>query len=158
MRRDWEIYYRTRKCKTCKATPIGLVDEPKESCAGTRRTKTRAAPRHVDSSRDCIFSSERAAWGGGGGGAARLSFFGSIFPAQQTMSGIGHRASIFVGSTIKTLKVRNSNNTRVRREIDLRSPPVQSTTGSDRRYTRARSQSARTERGGNVGKGASEVE
>ena len=29
----------------CEATPIGLVDEPKESCTGARRTKTCVAPR-----------------------------------------------------------------------------------------------------------------
>ena len=44
--RDWKSCYRTRKRRTCEATPIGLVDEPKESCTGTRRTETCLAPRH----------------------------------------------------------------------------------------------------------------
>ena len=45
--RLWETCDRTRKCRTCEATPIGLVDEPKESCSGARRTETCVAPRHA---------------------------------------------------------------------------------------------------------------
>ena len=61
----------------CEATLIGLVDEPKEPCAGARRTETCVAPRHVDASCDFYFIfSERAAWGGY---AARLSRFFSLF-------------------------------------------------------------------------------
>ena len=37
-----------------EATSIGLVDEAKESCTGTRRTATCVAPRHVDASRDAL--------------------------------------------------------------------------------------------------------
>ena len=36
-RREWEICYRTWK-------PIGLVDEPKESCTDARWTETFVAP------------------------------------------------------------------------------------------------------------------
>ena len=49
---------RTRKRKTCEATPVGLVDEPKQSRTGTIRTETCAAPnnRHVDASRDALLA------------------------------------------------------------------------------------------------------
>ena len=77
----------------CEATPIGQVDESKDSCTDVRRTETCVAPtKHVDASRDFIFIfSERAAWGGGGC-AARLSLmYSTRFPVQQTTNGIGHR-------------------------------------------------------------------
>ena len=41
----------------CEASPIGLVDEPKESCTGARRTETCVAPMHVDASRVFLFYS-----------------------------------------------------------------------------------------------------
>ena len=41
----------SRKHRTCQATAIGLVDEPKKLCTGTRRTETCVGPRHVDTSR-----------------------------------------------------------------------------------------------------------
>ena len=56
MQRDWESRRRTRKCSTCEATPIGLVDLTKESCMGARPTETCVAPRHVDASRDALLS------------------------------------------------------------------------------------------------------
>ena len=40
--------YRTWKRRTSEVGPIGLVDEPKESCTGMRRVGTCVAPRHVD--------------------------------------------------------------------------------------------------------------
>ena len=48
----------TRKRKTCEATRVGLVDEPKQSRMGTRRTETCVAPnnRHVDVSRDALLA------------------------------------------------------------------------------------------------------
>ena len=49
-----------------EATPIGLVDESKESCTGARWTETCVAPRHVDASRDFLFFTSFS--GGGGGG------------------------------------------------------------------------------------------
>ena len=39
-KRDWESCYPTPRRRTCEATPIGLVDEPKESYTGARRTET----------------------------------------------------------------------------------------------------------------------
>ena len=38
-----------------------------------------------------IIFSERAVWGVGGGGMLPDFFFCSLFPVQQTTSGIGHR-------------------------------------------------------------------
>ena len=52
--RHWERCGRTRKHRTCDATPLGLVGEPKESCTVARRTETCVAPRHIDASRDLI--------------------------------------------------------------------------------------------------------
>ena len=47
-------------------------------------------PRDVDASRYFYFIfSERAAWGGGGGMLPDFLFC-SLFPVQQTTSGIGH--------------------------------------------------------------------
>ena len=81
------IDYRTWKRRTCEAIPtVGLVGEPKESCTGTRRTKTCVAPSHVDASRGallkinslccsdlvctvCFFSSPYQQQRGGGGDA-----------------------------------------------------------------------------------------
>ena len=37
-------------------------------------------------------------------------FFCSLFPVQQTTSGIGHRVSSFFGLATNTLNVRNNNN------------------------------------------------
>ena len=37
-------------------------------------------------------------------------FFCSLFPVQQTTSGIGHREVGFFGSAANTLNVRNNNN------------------------------------------------
>ena len=48
--------YRTRKGRTCEATPIGLLAEPKESYTGPRRTETCVAPRHVEASRDTLLA------------------------------------------------------------------------------------------------------
>ena len=52
--------------------------------------------------------------GGGGGYAARLVFC-SLFPVQQTTSGIGHRVkySSFFGLATNTLNVRNNNNNKI---------------------------------------------
>ena len=85
-------------------TPFGLVDESKESLCGRETDReTCVAPRHVDVLRDFyfIFSERtRAAWAGGwrggggvGGGVVALPDFlvRSLFPVQQTTSGIGHR-------------------------------------------------------------------
>ena len=47
-------------------TLIGLLDDPKESCTDAKRIETCVAPRHIDASRDLLFS------------------------VQQTTSGIGH--------------------------------------------------------------------
>ena len=44
---NWESSYRTRKHRSCEATTTALIDEPKESCTGTRRTETCVAPRHA---------------------------------------------------------------------------------------------------------------
>ena len=80
------VRYRTWKRRTCEATLISLVDEPKKSSTGTRRTETCVAPRHVDASRDFSFIfSERAAWGEGGeGGEGTLPDFltYSLLPVQ----------------------------------------------------------------------------
>ena len=110
-------------------TPIGHVDKPKESCAGTRQTEICGVPRHVDASRIallaiCAFwslcctrpvlccydiSSVRAAWGEGG---ALPDFFWSLFPVQQTTSGVGHHVGkvAFSEMAANTLNVRNNNN------------------------------------------------
>ena len=37
-------------------------------------------------------------------------FFCSLFPVQQTTSGIGHRVKYFFGLATNTLNVRNNNN------------------------------------------------
>ena len=42
------------KIKTCEATPIDLVDEPKESCTGARRIETGVTPRYVNASRGAL--------------------------------------------------------------------------------------------------------
>ena len=78
--------------RTCEATSIGLVDEPKETCTGVRRTETNVAPRHVPALRDFHTTSSERAKCGVGGGAARLFF--SLFPVQQTTSGIGHPCKV----------------------------------------------------------------
>ena len=113
MQRKWEGCYRIRNHRTCEALPVGLVDELKEPCTGTRWTETCVAPRHVDASRDallaiCSFcslcctrpvfylyfiSSVRIAWGGAraGGGGALPDFLVLLFsPLQQTTSRIGY--------------------------------------------------------------------
>ena len=72
----------------CEATPIGLVDESKESCAGARRTETCAALRHKDASHVVVFLRTSSV---GEGGALPDSLFYDIFPVQPTTSGIGHR-------------------------------------------------------------------
>ena len=46
--RDWGSCYRTRERRFYEATPTGLVDDPKESCTGARRTETCVVPRDVD--------------------------------------------------------------------------------------------------------------
>ena len=49
--------YCTRKCRTCKATSTGIVDEPKESSTGTRRAETCVASINrlaVDASRKAL--------------------------------------------------------------------------------------------------------
>ena len=69
-----KVFYRTRQRRACEATPIGLLNEPKESFAGT---KTCVAPRHMDTSRGALLFSLLNApcvvfyfvehvWGGGG--------------------------------------------------------------------------------------------
>ena len=78
----------------CEATPIGLVDEPKVypcvyPCTGARPTETCVAP--VDATRDFIYFLRTRSVGGGGGGMLPDFFFCSLFPVQQTTSGIGHR-------------------------------------------------------------------
>ena len=75
----------------CEATPIGLVDEPEESCtAGARRTKTCVEPKHEDASGDFyLIFYERAEWGGEL--HCPIFSFCSLFSVQQTTSGIGHR-------------------------------------------------------------------
>ena len=68
--------YRTRKRRAYEATPIGLVDEPKESYTSARWTEIYVAPSYVDSSRGFYYiPSERAAYGGGGSCAGRRSPF-----------------------------------------------------------------------------------
>ena len=55
-----------------------------------RPTETCVAP--VDASRDFIHFLRRSSSVGGGGGGMLPDFcFCSLFPAQQTTSGIGHR-------------------------------------------------------------------
>ena len=105
MQRKWEGCYRIRNHRTCEALPVGLVDELKESCTGTRWTETCVAPRHVDASRDallaiCSFcslcctrpvfylyfiSSVRIAWGGAraGGGGRCQTFSFCYFPLSS---------------------------------------------------------------------------
>ena len=98
----------------CEATPIGLVDEPKKSYTGARRTETCVAPRHVDATRHFYFLlSQRAAWGGG----VRCQTFSlcPLFPVQQTTS---HERCwppckfSFFGLATITLNVRNNHNCR----------------------------------------------
>ena len=45
----------------------------------------------VDASRDFIYFLRTSSVGGGGGGMLPDFFFCSLFPVQQTTSGIGHR-------------------------------------------------------------------
>ena len=49
---------------------------------------------------------------GGGGGMLPDFFFCSLFPVQQTTSGIGHSVKYgsFFGLATNTLNVRNNNN------------------------------------------------
>ena len=67
------------------------MDESEESlCMDARRTEACVAPTNVDTSRDFYFIiSKRAAWGGGA--ALPDVLFCSLFPVQQTTSGIGYR-------------------------------------------------------------------
>ena len=46
--RDWGSSYRTRKRRSCEVTPIGPVDEPKESYTGARQIEICVAPSHGD--------------------------------------------------------------------------------------------------------------
>ena len=60
------------------------------SVVDARPTKTCVAP--VDASRDFIYFLRTSSVGGGGaGGMLPDFFFCSLFPVQQTTSGIGHR-------------------------------------------------------------------
>ena len=86
-----ESCYRTWKRKTFKATTIGLVDEPKESCTSAKRTKTCLAPRHVDTSRYYLSIYFPPNEQRGGGGRCQTFSFCYPFPVQQTTSRIGHR-------------------------------------------------------------------
>ena len=72
----------------CEATPFYLVDESKESLYG------READRDLRSACRCVtcfhfIFSERAAWGLGERALPDFLFC-SLFPLQQTTSGIGH--------------------------------------------------------------------
>ena len=59
------------------------------SCKDNKPTEACIAPRHVDASRELYdFFFERAARGGG---ALPHLLCCSLFPVQQTTSGIGHR-------------------------------------------------------------------
>ena len=76
----------------CEATPIGLVDNP---CTDARPTKTCVVP--VDASRDFIYFFGTSSQCGGWGGGDMLPDFSfcSLFPVQQTTSGIGYRVKYF---------------------------------------------------------------
>ena len=91
--RDWETCYRTRKRRILRSNTLNLVDESKESLCGRETGRDlRSAP--VDARRHLyfIFSPDEQRGGGEGGEcAARLFLFCSLFPVQQTTSGIGHR-------------------------------------------------------------------
>ena len=116
--RDWENCYRTRKRRTCEATPIWLVDGSKESCTGARCSTF--ACMHIYASRDALsghllFCSLRckrlnlimitcfffylsifyflSTSSVRGGGCCQTSSFCCIFRVQKTTtsSGIGHR-------------------------------------------------------------------
>ena len=62
----------------CEATPIGLADETKEFCTGARQTKTCAALRHVDASRELHFIFSERAGCVGEGGRRKLSLLFSF--------------------------------------------------------------------------------
>ena len=73
-----------------------------------RRTETCVAP--VDASRDFYSFSQNEQRGVWGGGALPDFFVCSLFPVQQTTSGIGHRVKYFWGLATNTLNMRNNNN------------------------------------------------
>ena len=74
--------------RTCKATPIGLVDESKVSCTGGRRTETCVAPKREDASRDLYVR-------GGGCALPDFLFLLCLLSVQLITSGIGHRVKLF---------------------------------------------------------------
>ena len=92
--RDWESSYRTREKRGILRSDTRW---PTRQVEGTlyrraRQTETCVAPRDVDTSRDFYFVfPEPAALGGGEGGGCQTFSFCSLFPVQQTTSGIGHR-------------------------------------------------------------------
>ena len=79
----------------CEATPIGLVDEPNISLYGRETDRDlRSACRCVALFCVCYFSPNEQCGGGVwgvGGDMLPDFFFCSLFPVQQTTSGIGHR-------------------------------------------------------------------
>ena len=76
----------------CEATPIGPVDEPKESCTGARRTETCIPPinsRYLDAPRDFYFLFSPNEQRGGGELPDFLILF--YFPCSADQEWDGHR-------------------------------------------------------------------
>ena len=95
--------------KCCETTPIGQVDEPKDSCTGVRRTKTCVASKNVDASRDSVRFSPNEQHGGGGGGAAILPLFLFLCLADHKQDWPSCKVH-FYGMATNTMIVRNINN------------------------------------------------
>ena len=78
----------SRKRRILRSNTLDLVDESKESLCGRETDRDlRSACRCVACC--CCFFLRTSSVGGGRGCAARILFC-SLFPVQQTTSGIGH--------------------------------------------------------------------